>query len=121
MFTKYNSLNQILAYPRMRAYLDVFYSDYLLSLFPQGMEDAPLALVEAVGQNPWDEPFSVTVDQLLDAANLALRCSKPASAAAGTCGAGRSLRPKPFGRAASSGVSYFVRRMWTTAKRSPAS
>ncbi len=96
MFTKYNSLNQILAYPRMRAYLDVFYSDYLLSLFPQGMEDAPLALVEAVGQNPWDEPFSVTVDQLLDAANLALEVLQTGERSCRNLWSGEEFAPETF-------------------------
>lgn len=69
-FTKYNSMNDILAFPDMKKYLEVFYSEYLLEMFPKEYYDAPLALAEQFGKTPWDEPFSVVVDQLLDAVNL---------------------------------------------------
>lgn len=71
-FTKYHSLHNILEYPEMEQYLKIFYSDFLLEMFPQDMADEPLALTEHFGKTPWDEPFSVIVDQLIDAANLIL-------------------------------------------------
>lgn len=71
-FTKYHSLADILAYPRMEEYLKVFYSDYLMEMFPVDLKEEPLALQEHVGKTPWEEPFSVIVDQLVDAANMIL-------------------------------------------------
>ena len=71
-FTKYNSMNDILAYPNMEEYLKVFYSDYLLSMFPKEYYNEPLMLAQQFGKTPWDEPFSNVVDQFLDAANLVL-------------------------------------------------
>lgn len=71
-FTKYNSMNDVLSYPDMKAYLDVFYSEYLLDMFPEEYYDAPLALAEQFGKTPWGEPFSIIVDQLMDAVNLIL-------------------------------------------------
>ena len=71
-FTKYHSFADILAYPRMEEYLKVFYSDYLLEMFPVDLKREPLALQEHVGRTPWGEPFSVIVDQLVDAANMIL-------------------------------------------------
>lgn len=71
-FTKYHSLSDILAYPRMAEYLHVFYSEYLLEMFPKDFYKEPLALAEHYGETPWEEPFSMIVDQLVDAANLIL-------------------------------------------------
>lgn len=71
-FTKYNSLNDILNYPDMSRYLKIFYSDFLLDLFPKDMAEEPLALLEHFGKTPWEEPFSLVTDQLLDAANMIL-------------------------------------------------
>ena len=69
-YTKYNSMNQILSYPNMRKYLEVFYSEYLLDMFPKEYENEPLALAEQFGKTPWGDPFPVVVDQLIDAVNL---------------------------------------------------
>lgn len=71
-FTKYNSMADILAYPRMAEYLHVFYSEFLLEMFPEQFYKEPLALTEHFGKTPWEEPFSVVADQLIDAANLIL-------------------------------------------------
>lgn len=71
-FTKYNSMNDILAYPNMEEYLKVFYSEYLLSMFPKEYYGEPLMLAQQFGKTPWEEPFSNIVDQLLDAVNLVL-------------------------------------------------
>ncbi len=71
-FTKYNSMNDILAYPDMAQYLKVFYSEYLLSMFPKKYYGEPFMLAQQFGETPWDEPFSNVVDQLLDAVNLVL-------------------------------------------------
>lgn len=56
----------------MQEHLHIFYSDYLLEMFPEDKKNLPLALVEFFGETPWEDPFSVIVDQLLDAANLVL-------------------------------------------------
>lgn len=76
-FTRYHSLNDILEYPGMKEYLKIFYSEFLLEIFPEKMEDEPLVLLERFGKTPvetapWGEPFSVIVDQFMDAANLIL-------------------------------------------------
>ena len=65
-------MNDLLSYPNMKEYLDVFYSEYLLDMFPKEYDDAPLALAEQFGKTPWGEPFSIIVDQLMDAVNLIL-------------------------------------------------
>ena len=69
-FTKYNSMNDILAYPDMERYLKIFYSEYLLGMYPEELNDLPVALVEQIAETPWDEPFSIVADQLMDAVNL---------------------------------------------------
>ncbi|MFV0529329.1 MAG: alpha/beta hydrolase [Lachnospiraceae bacterium] len=71
-FTKYNSLEDILSYPNMKEYLKVFYSEFLLELYPKEAYALPLARMEQIGETPWEEPFFVVVDQLVDAANLVL-------------------------------------------------
>lgn len=71
-FTKYHTLQDILNYPKMQEYLHLFYSDYLMGMFPENKKQEPLALAEFFGETPWEDPFSVIVDQLLDAANLVL-------------------------------------------------
>lgn len=71
-FTKYNSLNDILSYPDMQKYLKIFYSEYLLDMYPKEMAMEPLALSEHFGKTPWEEPFHIVADQLLDAANVIL-------------------------------------------------
>lgn len=71
-YTKYNSLQEILAYPDMEQYLKIFYSEFLLSMFPKEYLDAPLGLAQEFGKTPWEEPFSNAVDQLLDAVNLVM-------------------------------------------------
>lgn len=71
-FTKYNSMNDILAFPRMEEYLKIFYSEFLLEMFPEELNGEPIALAEQFGKTPWGEPFSIIADQLLDAANLVL-------------------------------------------------
>ena len=69
-FTKYNSMNDILAYPDMDRYLKIFYSEYLLGMYPEELNALPVALVEQIAETPWDEPFSIVADQLMDAVNL---------------------------------------------------
>lgn len=71
-FTKYNSMNDILAFPEMEEYLKIFYSEYLLEMYPKDLYAQPLALEEQFGETPWGEPFSIIVDQLMDASNLIL-------------------------------------------------
>lgn len=71
-FTKYHSMNNILSYPKMEKYLKIFYSDFLLEMYPKEMYDEPIALLEQFGKTPWEEPFSVVTDQLMDAVNLIL-------------------------------------------------
>ena len=71
-FTEYNSLQDILEYPRMKEYLNIFYSKYLLEMYPEEAYALPLARMEQIGRTPWGEPFSIIVDQLLDAVNLIL-------------------------------------------------
>ncbi len=71
-FTKYNSMTDILNYPNMREYLTIFYSEYLLEMYPKALYDCPIAREEQVAKTPWDEPFSIVADQLMDAANLVL-------------------------------------------------
>lgn len=66
-FTKYNSMRDILSWPGMQKYLRVFFSEDLLSLFPEEYEDRPIAYVEQVAKTPWGDPFSVIADQLMDA------------------------------------------------------
>lgn len=74
-YTKYHSLNQILEFPRMREYLTIFYSDYLLTMYPKELANEPLALLENFAKTPWEEPFSIVVDQLLDAVTVILDCT----------------------------------------------
>lgn len=69
-FTKYNSMNDILAYPGMDRYLKIFYSEYLLSMYPREMNSLPVARVEQEAKTPWNEPFPIVADQLMDAVNL---------------------------------------------------
>ncbi len=71
-FTKYHSMADILNYPNMREYLSVFYSDYLFDMYPKELYDRPIAREEQVAKTPWDEPFSIVADQLMDAVNLVL-------------------------------------------------
>lgn len=71
-FTKYQSLEDILRYPNMEEYLNIFYSDELLELYPRQLWGEPIAYIEQIGKVPWAEPFSVIADQLMDAANLVL-------------------------------------------------
>lgn len=71
-FTKYNSLQNIMDYPQMDRYLKVFYSQYLLDMYPEDMKELPIALVEQRAKTPWEEPFSIVADQLLDAVNLVM-------------------------------------------------
>ena len=71
-FTKYNSMTDILNYPNMREYLTIFYSEYLFEMYPKALYDRPIAREEQVAKTPWDEPFSIVADQLMDAANLVL-------------------------------------------------
>lgn len=70
-FTKKNSLQDILSCPGMKAYLNVFYSQYLLELYPKEMMRLPLETVEKEAVTPWNDPFSDIADQLLLAAKLA--------------------------------------------------
>ena len=58
-YTKYNSMNQILSYPNMRKYLEVFYSEYLLDMFPKEYENEPLALAEQFGKTPWGDQMCI--------------------------------------------------------------
>lgn len=69
-FTKYNSMEDIMRYPNMDRLLKIFYSEYLLSMYPAEMRNLPIARVEQVAGTPWDEPFSIVADQLMDAVNL---------------------------------------------------
>lgn len=71
-FTKYHSMADILKYPNMREYLSVFYSEYLFNMYPKELYDRPIAREEQVAKTPWDEPFSIVADQLMDAVNLVL-------------------------------------------------
>ena len=65
-------MDDILKVPNMDKYLKVFYSEYLLDLYPKELSALPLARQEQVGKTPWNEPFSVAVDQLMDAVNLVM-------------------------------------------------
>lgn len=60
----------IMSYPGMKEYLDVFYSRYLLEMYPEELYREPIALAEQFAKTPWGEPFSVIADQLMDAVNL---------------------------------------------------
>ena len=71
-FTKYNSMEDILKYPDMDRYLKIFYSEYLLSMYPEELNGLPVARIEQVAKTPWGEPFSIVTDQLMDAVNLVL-------------------------------------------------
>lgn len=71
-FTKYHSLQDVLAYPQMRDYLKIFYSEDLLALYPESLHRRPLARLEQEAVTPWGEPFSILTDQLMDAVNLIL-------------------------------------------------
>ena len=71
-FTKYNSMDDILAYPNMREYLHIFFSEYIFSMFPKKSSNLPIARQEQIAKTPWGEPFSIMADQLMDAVNLVL-------------------------------------------------
>lgn len=71
-FTKYNSMLDILNYPNMKEYLSVFYSEYLFSMYPEEIYDCPIARIEQVANTPWNDPFSIVADQMMDAVNLVL-------------------------------------------------
>lgn len=65
-------MTDILKYPQMREYLNVFYSEYLFDMYPKNLYDLPIAREEQVAETPWGEPFSIVADQLMDAVNLVL-------------------------------------------------
>lgn len=71
-FTKYNSMEDILEYPGMDEYLKIFYSEYLLEMYPGDMRLLPVARLEQAAHTPWGEPFSIVTDQLMDAVNLVM-------------------------------------------------
>lgn len=71
-FTRYHSLDSILAYPHMKEYLSVFFSEKNLELFPKDKASLPLALVERLLVGPWDGTFSEVTNQLLDAVQTIL-------------------------------------------------
>lgn len=56
-FTKYNSMTDILNYPKMREYLKIFYSEYLFEMYPKELYDLPIAREEQVAETPWGNPF----------------------------------------------------------------
>lgn len=72
IFTKYNSLADILRYPDMEEYLRIFYSEYLLAMYPEDRKDLPVARIEQIAKTPWGEPFSIIADQLMDCVNLVM-------------------------------------------------
>lgn len=72
-FDRSHTLKEIMQYPGMQKYLDVFFEEYLLSLFPENTWNLPLKEAEEIiGLTPWEEAFYVVTGQLLDAANEAL-------------------------------------------------
>lgn len=71
-YTKYHSMADILAYPRMAEYLHIFFSEELLGMFPKELYEEPIAMVEHFAKTPWGEPFPIVADQLVDTANLIL-------------------------------------------------
>lgn len=71
-FTRYHSLNDIMEYPNMREYMEVFFSEKNLELFPEKMRRLPLALAEKVARSPWGGSFAEVVNQLLDAVQTVL-------------------------------------------------
>lgn len=71
-FTKEHSLNEILKYPEMEAYLKVFYSEFLLEMIPEELREKPLYEVDRLAKPPWEGPFSEITEQLLYAVGLIL-------------------------------------------------
>lgn len=71
-FTRYHSLNDILAYPHMENYLKVFFSENNLGLFPKETRHLPLASVEQSTPCPWGGGFFQVVNQLMDAVRTIL-------------------------------------------------
>lgn len=72
-FDRSHTLKEIMEYPGIKKYLDVFFEEYLLSLFPEDTWNLPLKEAEKIiGMTPWEEAFYVVTGQLLDAANEAL-------------------------------------------------
>lgn len=63
-------MEDIFDYPKMSEYLRIFYSEYLLEMYPEDMRSLPVARLEQVAHTPWGEPFSIVADQLMDAVNL---------------------------------------------------
>ena len=71
-FTRYHSLRNILDYPEMKPYLNVFFSEKNLAMFPKDSLDLPLAQVERFAKCRWDAPFFEATNQLLDAVQTVL-------------------------------------------------
>ena len=71
-FTKLNSLNDILSFPDMKKYLHIFYSDFMLDMFPDDTKDLPLLRVDEIAETPWDDPFSDVTNQLMAAVDTIL-------------------------------------------------
>lgn len=71
-FTRENTLNEILNYPQIKAYMEVLFSPFIISLFPKNQYDEKLKEVEKTAKTPWGEPFWVITDQVLSASNTIL-------------------------------------------------
>lgn len=71
-FTRYHSFDDIMEYPHMKEYLDIFFSEKNLELFPKEIRHLPLALAEKLAVSPWGGSFSDVVNQLLDAVQTVL-------------------------------------------------
>lgn len=71
-FTRYHSYNNIMDYPCMREYLEIFFTEKNLELFPKEVRHLPLALAEKLVGSPWGGAFAEVVNQLLDAVQTVL-------------------------------------------------
>ncbi len=71
-FTRYHSLDDILGYPYMREYLNIFFAEKNLNMFPEKLSHLPLARIEQMAECPWNESFACVTNQLLDAADTVL-------------------------------------------------
>lgn len=69
VFTKKNSINDILNTSSIQTYLKILFAMQLLEVVPENLRDAELEEVEKKVKMPWGDPF--LAGALIDAANMA--------------------------------------------------
>lgn len=70
MFTKCNTLGELLSDSQRSALLRILYGDYLLAYFPVEYWNEPLAFIQYRAATEWSTDLTGITDQLIAAANL---------------------------------------------------